>query len=219
MGGVPPRAAGRADRRLRRLDVQRYQGVRWGWVGFFDTFDDPDAAGALFDRPPAGGPPSGVPTRASGRPASRPTTSWACSSTASTTHPRSYAAEPSLLRTPLGGARLGAGDGPVGLALRQEDDGALGPPATHPGAHPAAGPGVGAGHPHGRFRRRGGAVLRGVQRRVEDNWGFAPMPEPEVRHLAKQLKQIINPGVGLRAGNRRWDRWWGCAWPFPTSTC
>ena len=25
------------------------------------------------------------------------------------------------------------------------------------------------------------------------NWGFAPMPEAEVRHLAKQLKQIINP--------------------------
>ena len=27
----------------------------------------------------------------------------------------------------------------------------------------------------------------------EDNWGFAPMPEAEVRHLAKQLKQIIRP--------------------------
>ena len=26
-----------------------------------------------------------------------------------------------------------------------------------------------------------------------ENWGFAPMPEAEVRHLAKQLKQIINP--------------------------
>jgi ribosomal protein S18 acetylase RimI-like enzyme len=26
-----------------------------------------------------------------------------------------------------------------------------------------------------------------------DNWGFSPMPEAEVRHLAKQLKQIINP--------------------------
>ena len=26
-----------------------------------------------------------------------------------------------------------------------------------------------------------------------DNWGFAPMPEAEIRHLAKQLKQIINP--------------------------
>jgi ribosomal protein S18 acetylase RimI-like enzyme len=25
------------------------------------------------------------------------------------------------------------------------------------------------------------------------NWGFAPMPEIEIRHLAKQLKQIINP--------------------------
>ncbi|HXW82136.1 MAG TPA: hypothetical protein VEJ84_21745 [Acidimicrobiales bacterium] len=25
------------------------------------------------------------------------------------------------------------------------------------------------------------------------NWGFVPMPEAEVRHLAKQIKQIINP--------------------------
>lgn len=25
------------------------------------------------------------------------------------------------------------------------------------------------------------------------NWGFAPMPEPEVRHLAKQLKQVLRP--------------------------
>ena len=27
----------------------------------------------------------------------------------------------------------------------------------------------------------------------QDNWGFAPMPEAEVRHLAKQLKQVLNP--------------------------
>jgi GNAT superfamily N-acetyltransferase len=27
----------------------------------------------------------------------------------------------------------------------------------------------------------------------QDNWGFAPMPEAEVRHLAKQLRQIIRP--------------------------
>ncbi|MGC8626984.1 MAG: GNAT family N-acetyltransferase [Acidimicrobiales bacterium] len=25
------------------------------------------------------------------------------------------------------------------------------------------------------------------------NWGYVPMPEPEVRHLAKQLKQLMNP--------------------------
>lgn len=27
----------------------------------------------------------------------------------------------------------------------------------------------------------------------EDNWGFAPMPEVEIRHMAKQFKQIIRP--------------------------
>jgi len=29
------------------------------------------------------------------------------------------------------------------------------------------------------------------------NWGFAPMPEAEVRHLAKQMKQIIDPELAL----------------------
>ncbi len=27
----------------------------------------------------------------------------------------------------------------------------------------------------------------------QNNWGFAPMPEAEIRHLAKQIKQMINP--------------------------
>jgi GNAT superfamily N-acetyltransferase len=27
----------------------------------------------------------------------------------------------------------------------------------------------------------------------QDNWGFAPMPEAEIRHLAKSLKPVINP--------------------------
>jgi GNAT superfamily N-acetyltransferase len=27
----------------------------------------------------------------------------------------------------------------------------------------------------------------------QQNWGFVPMPEAEVRHLAKQLKQVLNP--------------------------
>jgi hypothetical protein len=27
----------------------------------------------------------------------------------------------------------------------------------------------------------------------QHNWGFAPMPEAEIRHLAKQIKQMINP--------------------------
>ncbi|MDQ1378649.1 MAG: hypothetical protein QOE15_2822, partial [Acidimicrobiaceae bacterium] len=26
-----------------------YQGVRWGWVGFFEVADDPEAVAALFD--------------------------------------------------------------------------------------------------------------------------------------------------------------------------
>ncbi len=27
----------------------------------------------------------------------------------------------------------------------------------------------------------------------QQNWGFVPMPEPEIRHLAKQLKPLLNP--------------------------
>jgi ribosomal protein S18 acetylase RimI-like enzyme len=33
------------------------------------------------------------------------------------------------------------------------------------------------------------------------NWGFAPMPEAEIRHLAKQLKQIIDPELALVVEN------------------
>jgi hypothetical protein len=29
------------------------------------------------------------------------------------------------------------------------------------------------------------------------NWGFAPMPEPEIKHLAKQLKQLVDPEITL----------------------
>lgn len=29
------------------------------------------------------------------------------------------------------------------------------------------------------------------------NWGFAPMPEAEIRHLAKQMKQLIDPNLAL----------------------
>jgi hypothetical protein len=29
------------------------------------------------------------------------------------------------------------------------------------------------------------------------NWGFAPMPEAEVRHLARQMKRLIDPELAL----------------------
>jgi hypothetical protein len=29
------------------------------------------------------------------------------------------------------------------------------------------------------------------------NWGFAPMPEAEIKHLAKSMKQIIDPGITM----------------------
>jgi ribosomal protein S18 acetylase RimI-like enzyme len=36
-----------------------------------------------------------------------------------------------------------------------------------------------------------------------ENWGFAPMPEAEIRHLAKQLKQIIDPELALVIEDRK----------------
>ena len=52
-----------------------------------------------------------------------------------------------------------------------------------------------------------------------DNWGFAPMPEAEIRHLAGQLKQIINPNwaFGLETPDGAGGR--PSAWLSPTSTC
>ena len=64
-----------------------------------------------------------------------------------------------------------------------------------------------------RLRQRAGLRIRGVNMKDFDaevdrlfqvysagwqrNWGFAPMTEGEVRHLAKQLKQIADPELAL----------------------
>lgn len=37
------------------------------------------------------------------------------------------------------------------------------------------------------------------------NWGFAPLPEAEVRHLAKQVKQIMNPDWLIGLENAKGD--------------
>jgi len=43
----------------------------------------------------------------------------------------------------------------------------------------------------------------------QHNWGFAPMPEAEIRHLAKQIKQMIN-----HAGPSPWSAT-GSRWRLP----
>ena len=144
---------------------------------------------------PAPGRPVRGPIRASVRPASRPTTSSACRSTASTSRPRLLTLQnPPLLRIAVGRTRLGAGHGPVGLALRPQSTTALSERQRRT-----------LDRIQQRARVRFAAFVwtistREVGRFFEvynaawsHNWGFAPMPEAEIRHLASQLKQIINP--------------------------
>ena len=88
-------------------------------------------------------------------------------------------AEPPLLRIAVGRTRLGAGHGPVGLALRPQHDGALGSAAAHPRPHPAAGQGPGSQHSHGRFRRaRSDASSRCTTRPGATTGGSRPCRKP-----------------------------------------
>ena len=195
MGRLPARAARSAGSGpASTSSFNDYQKVRWGWVGFFDSFDDPAVAGALFDTACAWAAGTGrrdlrraglLHDQRRARPAGR-----------RLRHPPDPAdpAEPPLLRIAVGRARLGAGHGPVGLALRPRPRPALSERQRRT---------------LDRIQQRAQVTVRGI--RMDDfdaevgrffevynaawshNWGFAPMPEAEIRHLAGQLKQIINP--------------------------
>ncbi|MGH9059346.1 MAG: hypothetical protein ACRDZY_07515, partial [Acidimicrobiales bacterium] len=176
-----------------------YQGVRWGWVGFFDCFDDPEVAGRLFDA----------------------ACTWARSRGADTcVGPASFTTNDELglmvegfdelpavltLQNPRYYERLWVGEGwepamdlygwhferlTTGLSERQR-------------------------RTLERLRQRSQVHIRGIN--MDDfeaevgrffevynaawqhNWGFAPMPEAEIRHLAKQLKPILNPNWAFGA--------------------
>ena len=71
---------------------------------------------------------------------------------------------------------------------------AVGAAAADPRPHPAAGPRCAVrGIRMDDFDAEVGRFFEVYNAAWSDNWGFAPMPEAEIRHLAKQLKQIINP--------------------------
>lgn len=182
----------------------RQQQVRWAWVGFFDSFDDPEAAAALFDA----------------------ASSWARTEGADTcVGPANFTTNDELglqvdgfddpptiltLQNPRYYERLWTAHGwepvmdllgwkfvreEVGLSDRQR-------------------------RTLERLQRRANVRIRSIDMgdydaevgrffdiynaAWQDNWGFAPMPEPEVRHLAKQLKQILRPewafGIETAAG-------------------
>jgi GNAT superfamily N-acetyltransferase len=170
-----------------------YQKVRWGWVGFYDSFDDPSVAGALFDA----------------------ACDWASSKGMDTcVGPANF-----TTNDELGLLVEGFDDPPVLLTLQNPryyeklwTSHSWGPAMDLFGwtFHSKS----------TELSERQRRTLDRIQRRAQvrarsidmddfeaevgrffeiynaawkDNWGFAPMPEAEVRHLAKQLKPIINP--------------------------
>jgi ribosomal protein S18 acetylase RimI-like enzyme len=169
-----------------------YQGVRWGWVGFFDVFDDQEVTGALFE------------------------VAWAwlrhrgaevCLGPASfTTNDElgllveGFEDPPAILtlQNPPYYERLWTDHGwEAAMDLygwRLDNSAAVSP--RHQRVLE-------------RLKSRSQLRLREVNMRDWDNevarilevynaawsgnWAFAPMTGAEVRHLAKQLKRIINP--------------------------
>ena len=174
-----------------------YQGVSWGWLGFFEAFDDTEAVTALFHTATRWAKSMGATTVVG--PASFTTNDELGLLVEGFEHP------PLFLTTqnPRYYERLWVeygweqamdlwawrfDRGSVGLSDRQRRTLA-------------------------RLRERAKVHVRSM--RMEDfdaevgrlfevynaawskNWGFAPMPEAEVRHLAGQMKRLIDPELAL----------------------
>ncbi len=170
-----------------------YQGVRWGWVGFFDSIDDLAVARALFET----------------------ACEWAAGRGADT------CVGPACFTTndELGLLIDGFDDPPYLLTLENPPyyeklwEGHGWEPAMDLWGWRFHEPTTNLSDRHrhvlDRIQQRSKVVVRDINMKDfdaevgrffeiynaawSDNWGFAPMPEAEVRHLAKQLKQIIEP--------------------------
>jgi ribosomal protein S18 acetylase RimI-like enzyme len=176
-----------------------YQGVRWAWVGFFEAFDDRQATAALFDV----------------------ACGWAAARGADTcVGPASFTTNDE----PLGLLVEGFDDPPtllstqnppyyerlwVGAGWKQTTDlwaWELGRTTTLSERQRRT---------LDRIRQRAKVRLRRIDMADFDaevgrffevyksawsrNWGFAPIAETEIRHVAKQLRRVINPdwAIGL----------------------
>lgn len=170
-----------------------YQKVRWGWVGFFDSFDDPAVAGGLFDT----------------------ACSWAAGRGADLcVGPASFTTNDELGLQVDGFDQL-----PTLMTLQNPryyealwvDHGweqAMDLWGWHFDSRTTA---ISDRQRRTleRIQRRARVQVRSIRMHDFDaevgrffevynaawreNWGFAPMPEAEIRHLAGQLKQIIVP--------------------------
>ena len=174
-----------------------YQDVSWGWVGFFEAYDDAEVASALFDEACRWVAAHGATTCVG--PASFTTNDEIGLLVEGFEHP------PLILcnHNPPYYERLWVDNGwqqamdlwgwradrlSTALADRQR-------------------------RTLDRLRQRAKVSIRSMRMKDFDaevgrffevynaawsrNWGFAPMPEAEIRHLGKSLKQIIDPDLAL----------------------
>jgi ribosomal protein S18 acetylase RimI-like enzyme len=174
-----------------------YQGVSWGWVGFFEAFDDAQVATALFDT----------------------ACGWAAAQGAELcVGPASF-----TTNDELGLLVEGFEHSPYILTTQNPKyyerlwvDAGWQPAMDLWGWHAYRGE-VGLSDRQrrtlDRLKAKAQVTIRSM--RMDDfdaevgrffevynaawskNWGFAPMPEAEIRHLGKQLKQILDPELAL----------------------
>jgi hypothetical protein len=170
-----------------------HQGERWAWIGFFDAFDDPAAAAALFDTACAWAEARGAQSAVG--PANFTTNDELglmvegfddLPAILTLQNPRYY--------EPLW---TGAGWEPVmdlwGWKFERRRTALSGRQRRTLERIEA----------RARVRARAidmddydaevGRFFQVYNAAWQDNWGFAPLPEAEIRHLADQLKQIIRP--------------------------
>jgi ribosomal protein S18 acetylase RimI-like enzyme len=174
-----------------------FQNVQWGWVGFFDSFDDPAVAGLLFDTACGWVAEHGADTCVG--PANFTTNDElgllvdgfdVPASLLTLENPRYYEAlwveQGWVQAMDLWAWRFNSETTALSERQRRTLD---------------------------RIQQRAKVTARTIRMDEFDaevgrffevynaawsnNWGFAPMPEAEIRHLAKQLKQIINPNWAL----------------------
>ena len=170
-----------------------YQKVHWGWVGFFDCFDDPAVAAGLFNT----------------------ACSWAAGRGADTcVGPANFTTNDEL------GLLVEGFDDPPSILTLQNPRYYESLWVDNGWEQAMDLWGWNFDRPSTALSDRQRRTLERLQKRAkvrprtidmddydaevgrffeiynsawQDNWGFAPMPEAEVRHLAKQLRQIIRP--------------------------
>jgi ribosomal protein S18 acetylase RimI-like enzyme len=169
-----------------------YQKVKWGWIGFYDSFDDDEVAKALFDTACGWTGRRGADTCVG--PANFTTNDELGLLVEGFDSPASVL----TLENPPYYERLWTGHGwEQAMDLWGWE---LGRATVFSERQRRA---------LDRIQKRARVTARGINMADFDaevgrffevynaawsyNWGFAPLPEAEIRHVAKQLRQIINP--------------------------